>query len=222
MRTRERGFTLIELLVVIAIIAILAAILFPVFSSARERSRTASCINNLKQLGTATIQYSNDWDGRMPSSYTWCGDDPERPMGAFWWCPVEKGSLYRYTRNMGVYLCPIDKNVVPGKSLGSTMDKVPPGKEPKEFPLSYSMNENLHCVKIDSVRVKRLSKVMLFIHEKRDNMNDGRFLVDGSGNVPSGVHHDGTCLAYADGRAQWLGFNALRQECSEGYWRVKQ
>jgi prepilin-type N-terminal cleavage/methylation domain-containing protein len=218
MRTRERGFTLIELLVVIAIIAILAAILFPVFSSARQRSRTASCTNNLKQLATATIQYTNDWDGRMPSSYTWCGDDPARPLGAFWWCPVEKGSLYSYTKNMGVYLCPIDKNVAPG---GTAMQRIPAGKTAKDFPLSYSMNVDLHCVKIDSARVKRLSKVMLFIHEKRENMNDGRFVVTGGGNVPSGVHHDGTCLAYADGRAQWMGYNALRKECGDGYWVVK-
>jgi prepilin-type N-terminal cleavage/methylation domain-containing protein/prepilin-type processing-associated H-X9-DG protein len=62
----RRGFTLIELLVVIAIIAILAAILFPVFAKAREAARKASCVSNLKQLGTATMMYNQDYDELFP------------------------------------------------------------------------------------------------------------------------------------------------------------
>src|SRR5579872_2758282 len=64
-RTRS-GFTLIELLVVIAIIAILAAILLPVFATARERARQSSCANNLKQLSTAFIAYTQDYDELFP------------------------------------------------------------------------------------------------------------------------------------------------------------
>jgi prepilin-type N-terminal cleavage/methylation domain-containing protein/prepilin-type processing-associated H-X9-DG protein len=64
--TRRRGFTLIELLVVIAIIAILAAILFPVFGRARENARRASCSSNLKQIGLGIMQYNQDYDGRFP------------------------------------------------------------------------------------------------------------------------------------------------------------
>ena len=66
---RKRGFTLIELLVVIAIIAILAAILFPVFAQVRENARKASCQSNLKQLGTALIMYSGDYDEEYMSPY---------------------------------------------------------------------------------------------------------------------------------------------------------
>jgi prepilin-type N-terminal cleavage/methylation domain-containing protein/prepilin-type processing-associated H-X9-DG protein len=62
----QRGFTLIELLVVIAIIAILAAILFPVFAQAREKARQATCVSNLKQIGTATLMYAQDYDETYP------------------------------------------------------------------------------------------------------------------------------------------------------------
>jgi prepilin-type N-terminal cleavage/methylation domain-containing protein/prepilin-type processing-associated H-X9-DG protein len=70
MVTRKRGFTLIELLVVIAIIAILAAILFPVFARAREAARRAVCLSNMRQLALAMIMYTNDYEERFPLAYT--------------------------------------------------------------------------------------------------------------------------------------------------------
>src|SRR5690554_3954884 len=63
---RTGGFTLIELLVVIAIIAILAAILFPVFAQARAKARQTACMSNMKQLGTALLMYAQDYDNVMP------------------------------------------------------------------------------------------------------------------------------------------------------------
>src|SRR5256885_201827 len=63
----RRGFTLIELLVVIAIIAILAAILFPVFAQAREKARQSGCLSNMKQLGLAWVMYSQDYDETSPN-----------------------------------------------------------------------------------------------------------------------------------------------------------
>src|ERR671916_3232132 len=66
LRTKRNGFTLIELLVVIAIIAILAAILFPVFAQAREKARQASCLSNVKQIGLAAMMYVQDYDETYP------------------------------------------------------------------------------------------------------------------------------------------------------------
>src|SRR5690242_21003145 len=78
----KRGFTLIELLVVIAIIAILAAILFPVFAQAREKARATSCLSNLKQIGTGCMMYIQDYDETYPLGYTW--DENDAWGGTMW------------------------------------------------------------------------------------------------------------------------------------------
>src|SRR5436305_5829833 len=70
MRKQNRAFTLIELLVVIAIIAILAAILFPVFAQAREKARSISCLSNTKQLGLAVMMYVQDYDETFPLAFS--------------------------------------------------------------------------------------------------------------------------------------------------------
>jgi prepilin-type N-terminal cleavage/methylation domain-containing protein/prepilin-type processing-associated H-X9-DG protein len=76
MKTNKRGFTLIELLVVIAIIAILAAILFPVFAQAREKARQTSCLSNMRQIGTAARMYQEDYDGELFHHHeAWVLDD---------------------------------------------------------------------------------------------------------------------------------------------------
>jgi prepilin-type N-terminal cleavage/methylation domain-containing protein/prepilin-type processing-associated H-X9-DG protein len=101
MRKRNLGFTLIELLVVIAIIAILAAILFPVFAQAREKARQATCISNMKQLGTTLMMYAQDYDETLPVQVN--------QVPQFWlataatnWCRA----VFPYAKSRQIYLCP--------------------------------------------------------------------------------------------------------------------
>lgn len=106
----KRGFTLIELLVVIAIIALLAAILFPVFARARENARKSSCANNLKQIGLGVLQYCQDYDETMPGhnmqNNTWWQDNvrPYIKSNQLFDCPSNTGTKYRpNTNNSGSY-----------------------------------------------------------------------------------------------------------------------
>jgi prepilin-type N-terminal cleavage/methylation domain-containing protein/prepilin-type processing-associated H-X9-DG protein len=103
-RAARRGFTLIELLVVIAIIAILAAILFPVFARARENARKASCMSNMKQLGLAVMQYTQDYDETMP---------PGIAAYEGWWQVTWAGLVQPYTKSLQVFQCPSDSRSRP-------------------------------------------------------------------------------------------------------------
>lgn len=125
MRSRSNAFTLIELLVVIAIIAILAAILMPVFAQAREKARGASCMSNLKQLALAHLQYVIDYDGWFSPH-----DDGYPNQG----CAVNtRGgftphiAIYPYVKNSQVYVCPSDPCAVPARTWPPTGGTNPRG-----------------------------------------------------------------------------------------------
>lgn len=103
-----KGFTLIELLVVVAIVSILAAILFPVFSRARENARRASCLSNLKQLGLAMMQYVQDNNERYPHNVI--SSDKTPPDGRYWFTTNHNWYwpqiLYPYHKSIQVFYCP--------------------------------------------------------------------------------------------------------------------
>src|SRR6187402_2889329 len=129
---KTKGFTLIELLVVIAIIAILAAILFPVFAKVREKARQISCSSNMKQLALGLLQYNQDNDESMPDTNTiW---------GGGW-----TGKIYPYIKSKGVYKCPDDSSNTDGAQwsnvsyglnvnvLAPYIDNAPPGYQGNYF-----------------------------------------------------------------------------------------
>ena len=127
----KRAFTLIELLVVIAIIAILAAVLFPVFQKVRENARRASCASNEKQLGLAFTQYVQDADELYP-----CGVQIPNGWPGLGW----GGGIYSYVKSVGVYKCPDDSTVqtTSGRSV--------------LYPVSYAYNSNISSGDFGGIR----------------------------------------------------------------------
>ena len=102
MKRRSRGFTLIELLVVIAIIAILAAILFPVFARAREKARQTNCLSNVKQIMLGVLMYAQDYDEMLPNEqYNRGGGGNEYLVDSSW-----RGVIFPYVNNAQLFICP--------------------------------------------------------------------------------------------------------------------
>jgi prepilin-type N-terminal cleavage/methylation domain-containing protein/prepilin-type processing-associated H-X9-DG protein len=195
---RVQGFTLIELLVVIAIIAILAAILFPVFAQARESARKTSCLNNCKQMGTAIQMYIQDWDGWYPLA---------------WFDFGENGfdvALFPYIKNKQVYECPSNP-VTPSNWKGYTMGPLP---------RSYALNGDL-TARVVSGRRAGVSESMvqfpantILITEIRDTRKSAKIgpeheifnanKNDVCSRIPFNIHQGGSNYVFADSHAKWF------------------
>jgi prepilin-type N-terminal cleavage/methylation domain-containing protein/prepilin-type processing-associated H-X9-DG protein len=136
----KRAFTLIELLIVIAIIAILAAILFPVFSQAREKARQTACISNMSQIGLATMQYVQDYDECFP-----CGSQQAGFNSGNGWLI----QIYPYVKTLEAFVCPSET-----QSLYSTA----PNSTPRHA-VSYAYNNLFDSIGNHAAYVEQVSKM---------------------------------------------------------------
>jgi prepilin-type N-terminal cleavage/methylation domain-containing protein/prepilin-type processing-associated H-X9-DG protein len=228
-KTNKSAFTLIELLVVIAIIALLAAILFPVFARARENARRASCQSNEKQIMLGLIQYTQDYDEKYP-----CGS--QQPFSGAWQGLGWAGQIYPYVKSAQIYVCSSDTT----KPLSATVT-----------PISYGFNFQLGGQAQAAVTTSAKTVSLVEVQGATTNVTDpaeagttylsplanGDNLVwcqqDGSGaswgssgntppylyatglrisgsasdanygNTPS-RHFDGSNFAFSDGHVKWL------------------
>ncbi len=206
--SQRRGFTLIEVLIVITIIAIIAALLFPVFSVAREKARQASCASNMRQLGMAFLMYAQDYDEQFPNAapFTeingagWILNTQANVMGQF---SVEQGGLFPYVKNKQIYVCPSDAN-----------DQI----EQKVDRWSYAMNDLLSLSPTSIVTFPSATFLMVEDHEVW--INDGLFWVSPAYNRfgpiapnnpytalcdrPTQRHSEGCNMLLVDGHVKWL------------------
>ena len=164
--TRQSAFTLIELLVVIAIIAILAAILFPVFAQAREKARSISCLSNTNQLGKSIMMYVQDYDETLPYWNFTLNADGYGGNGQFgnWWF----NATYPYNKSVQVLRCPDDNTKLTPRTwfpaagwTHETPDKWGINPALYDAQISYGMTETMMCGEINGNWGSKSSPVTL-------------------------------------------------------------
>ena len=210
MRGRRHGFTLIELLVVIAIIAILAAILFPVFAKAREKARQNSCLSNSKQLGLAFAQYGQDYDEKLPLNPEGTENGSAGPpaTGIYslqaWFRVVDP-----YLKNQQILLCP---------SVSSATSATTP-------PTDYNVNDFITVVPVPGgialAQIQYTANTLLLNERIRTQNNYSEHYSDWSWrqtNEQSTLnrHNDGTVIACVDGHSKWMKPYEVGQDINSG------
>ena len=221
---RKKGFTLIELLVVIAIIAILAAILFPVFAQAREKARQTSCLSNMKQLGTATTLYIDDYDETFPPAklywyaYDYCinngivksdypcqrfctTDFSENSQKYFW-----ADAIYPYVKNNKMYECPSMKNHL-GYAMNENISHMS-GQDTTSMCASQMQNTSNIILYADAPMIDIWGGIDLYVvngYTLNAGANTGA-VVHGWATVKLGAarHNKGGNFTYCDGHAKYV------------------
>lgn len=200
----KRGFTLIELLVVIAIIAILAAILFPVFAKAREKARQSSCLSNVKQMMLGVLSYAQDYDERLP--YQWLNiPNPShivigQTVATNYYTFPE--FIMPYTKNDQIFQCP-------SKQWAQMINYY-------SYPTAYMYNPRLAGIASGTV-AQPANTIAVF--DGWGAMDSGGWTNANLANVLSGTpdavatsalcttvrrHNDGANLGFVDGHAKWM------------------
>jgi len=200
----RKGFTLIELLVVIAIIAILAAVLFPVFAKAREKARQTSCLSNMKQIVLAFQMYVQDYDELSPLNM-----DYSTPEISRWY-----NTLPVYIKNDQLLVCPSEPHLFRCYS------------QPYQWGYYHlsEPNHNSFGGAVALASIKHPAELMVFgENEDIGTSNHGCFTLMGTANpwgydtAAFGRHNDGMNCAMVDGHAKWLSKSLL-----EGTWSTTQ
>ena len=201
----RRGFTLIELLVVIAIIAILAAILFPVFARAREKARQASCSSNLKQIALGVLMYAQDYDETNLRNGNWDG------------VPYWQLTVYPYINNWQIFECPSDGRGV----IGSDPVYYHGQKLYYGYANMTRRGAKLADIKQPATVVMTGDGVHPAVPYPQGSVPGQcaawRTIYQGCSSgepVPDDMaHNEGNNCAYWDGHVKWHNFNALKGAC---------
>ncbi|MBC7329256.1 prepilin-type N-terminal cleavage/methylation domain-containing protein [bacterium] len=232
---QRRGFTLIELLVVIAIIAILAAILFPVFSRAREQARKTACLSNMKQIGMGLMMYLQDWDETFP----YCTSCNAPGVGS----PTDhpQGKLHPYIKNAAVWDCPSEaiQDRIPNLlQIGNASGWYDwPWRFPVEFTghyISVAYNEalmpNLGCQwtgkPVNMAEVVEPANTAAFADSYFFSGCGGARVVFANAMWSNHMadpqhrsvskhtrHTEGEIIVFADGHAKWMKWDVIANNC---------